>query len=350
MQKNIINILKFMFFLSIGLGILYFVYQNQNTAYQAQCGIDGVPTSECSLIQKIFKDFGRVNYGWIMVVLGCFTFSNWSRSQRWLMLLQSLGHDVKASNAFWTVNLGYFANLGLPRMGEVVRAATLSRYEKIALEKTMGTIVTDRLVDMVSLLLVVGLAFLLEYDTLYTYLSENIGKKDALNNGGLFANPIVQGVLAFGAILMIAIIIFWKKIMQLAVFQKIIKIAIGFWEGIKSIKNVKKPWLFILHSLNVWLMYYLMAYFCFFAFPPTAALSAIAALMVFTFGAFGVVIPSPGGMGTYHALVVAALSIYGINGGDAFSFANIFFFSVNIFCCVLLGIVALFVLPLINKK
>ena len=336
-----------MFFLSIGLGILYLVYRSQNAAYQAQCALDGVASQDCSLINKIFTDFKRINYAWISVVLGCFVFSNWSRSKRWMMLLESLGHEVKSSNAFWTVNLGYFANLGLPRMGEFVRAATLSRYEKIAVEKTMGTIVVDRIIDTLSLLVVVGIAFLLEYNTLYTYLSEQLGKK---SGGGLFQNPIVQGILVAGVVGLLLVFLFWKKISELTFVQKIMGIALGFWEGIKSIKDVKNPFLFILHSFNIWLMYYLMAYFCFFAFPPTAHLSAIVALMVFTFGAFGVVIPSPGGMGTYHALVIAALSIYGINGGDAFSFANIFFFSVNIFCCVILGIVALILLPIINKN
>ncbi len=347
MQKKIVNILKFMLFLSIGVGILYLVYRSQNTAFQAQCAIDGVASQDCSLINKIFTDFQRINLFWIGVVLSCFIFSNWSRSQRWMMLLDSLGHQVKAGNAFWSVNLGYFANLGLPRMGEVVRAATLSRYEKIAVEKTMGTIVVDRLVDMLSLLIVVGTAFALEYNTLYTYLSEQLGKK---NGGGLFQNPIVQGILLAGVVGCLLVFLFWKKIIQLAFVQKIMGIAVGFWEGIKSIKDVKNPWIFILHSLNVWIMYFLMAYFCFFAFPPTAHLPIIVALMVFTFGSFGVLIPSPSGMGTYHALVIAALSIYGINGGDAFSFANIFFFSVNIFCCIVLGILALIILPIINKN
>jgi uncharacterized membrane protein YbhN (UPF0104 family) len=348
MQKTVLNIVKFMLFLSVGLVILYLVYRNQNTAYQAQCALDGVASADCSLINKIFTDFQRINYFWISVVLACFIFSNWSRSQRWLMLLDSLDYKVKASNAFWTVNLGYFANLGLPRMGEVVRGATLARYEKIPVEKAMGTIVIDRLVDMASLLLVVGLAFLLEFNTLYTYLNENMGKKSG--GAGLFQNPIVQGILVLGVVSLLVLLVFWKKIQQLAIVQKAMEFGKGFLEGIISIRNVKNPFLFLLHSINVWFMYYMMMYFCFFAFPPTVHLSLVAALMVFTFGSFGIVIPSPGGMGTYHVLVIAGLSLYGINGGDAFSFANIFFFSVNIFCAIALGILALILLPILNKN
>jgi glycosyltransferase 2 family protein len=348
MNKKLLDVLKFILFFSIGLVILSVVYWKQNAAYQAQCATDGIPSHECSLIFKIGSDFTKVSWSWILVVLACFTISNWSRSERWMMLLDSLGYQVKSQNSFWAINLGYFANLGLPRMGEIVRGATLARYENIPVEKTMGTIVVDRIVDVVSLLVVVGLAFALEYDTLFNFLSENIGKGSS--GGGLLQNPIVLGILGFGIFSLFILFIFWKKILQIPFVQKILGVAKGFWEGIKSIKDVKNPFSFILHSINIWLMYYLMAYFCFKAFPPTENLSPIVALMVYVFGAFGVVIPSPGGMGTYHALVVAALSIYGINGADAFSFANIFFFSVNIFYCIFLGIVALIILPQINKK
>lgn len=350
MQKTIINFIKFIVFLSIGLGILFLVYKSQNTAYQAQCAIDGVPTEQCSLLQKIVSDFGRVNYFWIAVVVFTFILSNWSRAVRWKMLIEPLGYNISAANAFWAVNLGYFANLGLPRMGEVVRAATVSKYEKVPIEKLMGTIVVDRILDVLCLGVVVGLAFLLEFNTLYQFLSNNIGKGAQGQGGGLLQHPIVLGVLGIGILGALILIIFWKKIIQTTLAQKILHIAKGFGEGLLTVKDTKNPFLFILHTINIWLMYYLMAYFCFFAFPPTAHLSPIVALMVYTFGSFGVLIPSPGGMGTYHALVTAALSIYGISGADGFAFANIFFFSVNIFGSIAFGVMALILLPILNKN
>ena len=94
----------------------------------------------------------------------------------------------------------------------------------------------------------------------------------------------------------------------------------------------------------------MMTYLCFFAYEPTAGLSPVAGLMVFVFGAFGIVIPSPGGMGTFHFLAIQALAMYGISGGDAFSFANILFFSVQLGCNVVVGIVALIILPIINQN
>jgi glycosyltransferase 2 family protein len=347
LQKTVLNILKFLVFLSIGLVILYFVYRSQNTAYQAQCALDGVPSAECSLINKIITDFGRVSYAWIAVVIACFMLSNWSRAVRWKMLIEPLGYNVSVANGFWTINLGYFANLGLPRMGEVVRAASMSRYEKIPVEKLMGTIVVDRLLDVLCLLIVVCLAFFLEFNTLFTFLSNNINK-DLLNN--LLHNPIIIGLFVLGIIGLVGIIIFWKKILQTTIGQKIWNLLKGFGEGILTIRNAKNPMIFLFHTFNIWFMYYMMAYFCFKAFPPTVELSPVVALMVYTFGAFGVLIPSPGGMGTYHALVTAALSIYNVNGSDGFSFANIFFFSVNIFGSIAFGLLAMLLLPILNKN
>jgi hypothetical protein len=128
------------------------------------------------------------------------------------------------------------------------------------------------------------------------------------------------------------------------------KIITGFVEGFSTIRNLQNPIGFVLHSLFIWLMYYLMLYFCFQAYAPTATLGFGATLMVFVFGTFGMIIPSPGGMGTYHALIVAGLAIYGVAGQDAFSLANIAFFTTQIFFCFFFGILALMVMPVINKN
>jgi len=108
--------------------------------------------------------------------------------------------------------------------------------------------------------------------------------------------------------------------------------------------------LFILHSVNIWLMYYLMTYFCFLSFALTAELSPVIALVVFVFGGWGIVIPSPGGMGTYHFLATTALGFYGISGDDGFSWSNISFFTIQLGCNVSVGLLALLLLPMINRK
>lgn len=340
------KVLQFLLFLGLGVVILGLVFRSQNTAFQEQCRLDGVPTDQCSLMDKLLHDFSTVNLAWMLLVIVAFTVSNIFRAARWQMLIKPLGYDVRFSNSLLTILLGYFANLGFPRMGEVVRAGTLSRYEDIPLEKTMGTLVVDRLMDFVCLGLIVGLAFIMEGQTLIHFINQNRGA----GGGGLLQNPIVIGVLIVGVLGAATTIFFWQKLSQLPIFQKVINLLKGFWEGLRSVLKLRNPALFLAYSAGIWLMFFLQCYFNLKAFPPTAQLSGGAALMVFVFGTLGFVIPSPGGMGTFHALVIAGLALYGISGGDAFSYANISFFAIQIFYNIIAGLLALFLLPIINRK
>lgn len=345
MKATLINLLKFLLFLGIGLVILYLVYQNQNTAYQADCEIKGIPASECSLINKVVQDFGRVNYFWIFLVLLAFTVSNISRAIRWQMLIKPLGYRVRLINAFLTVVIGYFANLGLPRMGEIVRPGLLARYEKAPLEKIMGTTVADRVFDVISILLVTGFALLLEFGRIWNFFSQNASVPGTGNGlGGLII------ILALAGVFLLAIfLIFRKRILASGLAQKIRDLALGFIQGLQTVRQLEKPFWFIFHSIIIWIMYYLMTYLCFFAFPPTSHLSALAALVVFVFGGWGIVIPSPGGMGSYHFLVQTALAMYGISGEDGFSFAMIAFVSIQLGCNIIIGLLGLLLLPVINR-
>lgn len=346
MKTTVVNTLKFLFFLAIGGGILYVVYQNQNDAYRAQCALDGVPEESCSLLLKVLEDFAQADWLWILVVLIAFVVSNFSRALRWNMLLRPLGYTPTFRNAFWTIMLGYFANLGLPRMGEVVRAGAMARYERIPVEKVMGTVVVDRIADAISLLLLIGLAFLIEFDRLWGVLSANMAPGQSIGDNWWLL------VLAIGLLGSVATLsfIYRKRLLKFPLVRKVLDLLKGFAEGLKTVRSLDKPWLFVFHSAIIWFMYFLMTYLCFFAFAPTAHLTASAGLLVFIFGAFGIIIPSPGGMGTYHFLVMEALAIYDISRIEAFSFANICFFSIQIFCNILLGLVALIALPQLNRK
>lgn len=345
MKAILINILKFILFLGIGLVILYLVYQNQNTAYQEDCAIKGIPDSECSLVTKVLQDFGRVDYFWILLVLLAFTISNISRAKRWQMLIRPLGYNVRLINAFLTVVIGYFANLGLPRMGEIVRPGLLARYEQAPLEKIMGTAVADRVFDVISILLVTAVTFFLEFDRIWTFFTEFASIPTEGSNWGTL-------LLILGLIMLGVIGIFWvfrKQIMASKLAIKIRDLALGFLQGLQTVRQLDQPLWFLFHSINIWVMYYLMTYLCFFAFPPTSALSATAALLVFVFGGWGIVIPSPGGMGSYHFLAQTALAMYGVSGEDGFSWAMIAFISIQLGCNILIGLIGLILLPIINR-
>lgn len=341
---------QFLLFLGIGVVVLTLVFRSQNAAFQEQCSLDGVPPEQCSLTDKLLHDFSTVHLGWMLAVVVAFTVSNMLRALRWQMLLEPMGHRASFVNSLLTILLGYFANLGFPRMGEVVRAGSLSRYECIPLERTMGTLVIDRLMDFVCLALVVGLAFLLEGEALLRFWDQRSGRAPDAQEGGLLTQPLVVGGLAIALLAAVLTLLFWKKIARMPLISKVQGMVQGFWEGLRSVFRLRHPVLFLLYSVGIWAMFYLQCYFNLLAFPPTAQLGASAALMVFVFGTLGFVIPSPGGMGTFHALCIAGLALYGVAGSDAFSYANIAFFAIQIFYNLVGGVLALVLLPLLNGR
>jgi glycosyltransferase 2 family protein len=346
MKKSVVQVLKFSLFLGIGLAIMTWLYNGQNAAFQEQLRLDG--KQPYSLLRKIFDDFKSVNLFWIGTTLLAFSISNWSRAIRWNMLIEPLGHTPKTLNSFFAVNISYFTNLWLSRAGEVVRASALAKTEGMSVSRVMGTVVVDRILDMVTLALIVGFSFIVQYDILWSWLDKNLG--DGSGSFRLFGHPVFIGLMVGTCVAMIAAFMLRKKIAELPVVNKVWHIVEKFSEGLKTIRKVKNPVMFIFHSINIWVMYYMMTYLCFFAFAPTADLSPLAALTVFVFGTFGIVIPSPGGMGTYHFLAMSALALYGVKGDDAFSFANIMFFSIQIFYNIVAGLISIYLLRKMNKN
>lgn len=347
MKKTLISLLKFLVFFGVGALILYLLYSNLNASYQEQCRLDGVPADECSLLQKLLTDFREADVFWLCMVLLTYLLSNVSRAIRWKSLIKPLGHDVSFWNSFHSIMLGYFANLGLPRMGEMLKPISLSRYEKIPFEKVMGTVVTDRILDFLMLFIVIGIALASEFDILWSWLNENMNLTE--KGQSIFGNPIVQGILVVGVLAGLGVLIFRKRLMATNLYRKVEKIILGFWEGVISIRKVDNLAAVLGHSVFIWLMYFSMTWLCMFAFQPTEHITMIQGLMVFVFGALGMVVPSPGGMGTYHLMIMAGLTIYGVEAVDGFSFANILFFAIQIFGNILFGIIALIALPIINR-
>tara|TARA_B110000483_G_C18159755_1_gene528867 strand:- start:632 stop:1591 length:960 start_codon:yes stop_codon:yes gene_type:complete len=310
--------------------------------------LEGTDLDNCSLWDKMLADLSSADFGWIAIVILCFMISNLSRALRWNMLLKPLGLDAKLHNTFGSIMIAYFANLTIPRSGEIIRSVMISRYEDVEIEKAMGTIVTDRIIDVLSLMIAIGLAFILSFGKMNTYFKENMD----LNN-------TLEQILSFPALAIVPIIglstIYltyrnWDKLLDTMLGQKLYKIVSGFSDGIKSIKDVENVPVFIFHSVIIWTMYYVMTYLCFLAFAPTSDLGLIAGLTVFVFGSLGIVFPSPGGMGSYHYLVGEALGFYNIGGADAFSFAMIVFISINLFCNIFFGLIFIILLPIIHKK
>ncbi len=352
MNKTLTNILKIILFFGLGLGILYLVYRSQNANWIEDCAQKGQSVAECgTFLEKIIRDFSQVKWSWIGAVLAVYTISNLSRAARWMLLLKPLGYSPRPVNAFFTLMIGYFANLGFPRIGEIMRPAAFSGYEKMPVEKVLGTIVTERITDVLALLVVMALAFTLEFDKLWNFILESQNSAEGGTDGLPLLVKIGIGLAAVGLIAAGLIWKNWEKVSQIPFVKKIVGLVEGLWEGVQTIRKMDSPGQFLFHTVNIWFMYFLMTYLGFFAFAPTAELTPLAGLIIFVTGALGIVIPTPGGLGSYNALVTAALvQFYGIDGADAFSFSIILFFSINIGCNVLYGLIGLIILPIINRN
>lgn len=341
--KKVRSFFQYILFTGVGVLILVLVYRSQNAAYIADCALKGIPDAQCSLFEKLKSDFASVNYWWILTIVIAFILSNVLRAHRWLLLIKTMGTNGKMSNAFFTIMVGYFANMGLPRVGEVVRAGLFAKYENIGPEKVMGTIVVDRILDLLSLLFAILLALVLQGNVLFAFFKDKF-QDSVFGKGWIY---ILFGLFIFGLYMLYR---YRRIIKRWNLYMRIHHLVEGFRDGLRSLRRVEKPFILLLDTVLIWLMYYLMMFLCFLSFHPTEHLGAMAGLMVFVFGGLGIVFPSPGGMGTFHAMVITALAIYGIHGDDAFSFANIQYFSVQLFGCMMMGIIGLIVLPIINKK
>ncbi|MCO6462928.1 MAG: flippase-like domain-containing protein [Saprospiraceae bacterium] len=348
MKEKFATIAKIVVFFGLGIGILYLVFARQSAAYQADCALKGIAASECSLTQKIINDVSHADYRWIVLTILLFILSNVFRALRWKMMIEAIGYRPRFINLFGTIMINYLANLTIPRSGELIRAGMISKYENIPVEKAFGTIVTDRLFDVIMLAIVIGLALMLGGSDFINYLNQNV---DISSRFAAFFSPNRVFLMMAMAIICASLVYKNKSRIRTSMLgQKIIQRLKGFATGVQSVRYVSSIPLFIFYTLGIWILYYLMSYWAFFSFEPTAHLGPVAGLVVFTFGSLGILIPTPGGMGSYHYLVGEALAIYGVEGADAFSLANIIFFSIQIFVNIAFGLLALSILPALNKK
>ena len=336
---------------------MYFVLNNQAAAYELECQCKTGQACTQTLFQKIMNDFRDANPFWLVVIILAFMVSNISRAMRWNQLIEPLGYRPKVGNTFFATMIGYMVNLALPRAGELAKPAVVPRYEKVPLDKLVGTIVVDRVFDVLMLLIVTGLTFLIHFQYLYEFLF-GAGKPatecpypiaeetDTLVIPWLLLFQIGLGLGLLAAVVVIAR---WKTIKETAIAQKVLALLRNFAAGIQTVFKLKRPGLFIFHTLLIWVMYYLMLYLCFFSYEPTMGLSPTVGLLAFTCGTFGSGSRSSGGCATYLTAGRSALVIYGAGEADAFAFSNIMFFTITLFANILFGLLGYIVLPLYNR-
>jgi hypothetical protein len=217
-----------------------------------------------------------------------------------------MGYKATTAGSFHAVILGYLVNMGLPRVGEITRPAVLSKLEGIPFNKLVGTVVVERVVDLLFTLLIAVAIFFLQFDLISEFVSSLFQDTDV----GSFQlyGLIIAVILAFG------IVIYRKRewFYKLPIIGKFKSFIEGLLDGVKTIFHLKRKGLFIFYSLFIWVMYFFMPFFILYAFAGTSHLGFGAGLTVLLFGTAAMIVPIPGGVGTFEFLVPAALAIYGI--------------------------------------
>jgi len=322
LNKKTSKTLWYVVFLALGVALLWFSFRN----------ID---------LSQLWTDIKGAKYSWMLLSLACLAISLYFRALRWNIQIEALGYKTRASSTYGAVLIAYLANCIFPRLGEVVRCSVLKRKENIPFDKTLGSVISERIID---LLVLFGLAFLVivfQWKLLGSLITSWMVP---------LVNKLINNVL-LGIIVIVAgivFIIFLVKIIRKN--KKIASLWHGFIDGIKSVVTMKKKWRFILYTLAVWGFYVLMTWLPFYMLAETSHLGVVEAVTLLGIATMGIVAPVPGGIGTYHFIAITLLSgFYGISEQVAGSFAAINHGSQMIFYLIT-GILAYVVMFFFDKR
>ncbi len=326
MKDIIIKSIKFTLFLAIGAFIFWLIYKDQ----------------DIERIKTVLKN--EVNYFWIVISLIIGLFSHISRTIRWGLMIEPISHKPRFIYTFLAVMVGYLMNLAFPRMGEVTRCGVMARYEKVSFSKLLGTVVAERAVDMISLMVLLLIVVISQFGEMLKFLDKNPEIESKLSS--LISSPLLI-IILLGIVL--AVFIFRKSLKNTLFYKKLNAFLMNLKEGFISIRLIRKKGWFLFHSAAIWILYYLMLYSVFFAFEFTSNLNPIAALTTFVLASFGMVAPVQGGIGAWHFMAIEGLSLYGIAYENAIIFAFVAHASMTLMIIVL-GIISLLVLPFIKQR
>ena len=274
-------------------------------------------------LSRVGHYISTANYFWLTLTLVLSVLGYLSRAYRWQMQLNASQTPAPYWRVYHAMMVGYLANLVLPRAGEVIRCSVLRRTSGVPVQVALGTVVTERVIDLAVLLGLLGSLLLLDFSTFWRFVTEQVfgGQYEALarNRTPLLLAAIVAVLLLAGVAY--TLVRNLEKLRQNAFFSKAILFVQGLLAGVFSILKMKNKGLFLFHTGFTWLVYYLMDYLAFFCFPDTYSLDVRAGLAVLVFGAFGMAAPVAGGIGPFHVLVQGILLVYGISKEAGIAYA-----------------------------
>ena len=334
-KSLILKILKYVISLLLGIIIIYFLFRNQDPV-------------------KLIEEVQKVKVQWVIwsMIFGSLAYV--IRGLRWIILIKALGCSASKINSIAAVSIGYFTNLFIPRAGEISRCTSLYQAEKVPVDKLFGTILMERIIDFIALISLFLLTLIIKFDDIIAFYNKL--QEQQTGNTKEINNILLLGTVILAALLCYLIFKWLKKSKFYALISSFIQ---GFKAGFKSINDIENKKLFWGYTLAIWVMYFLMTYVCFFSMNETAGLSISDGIFLLVLGGVGMVIPTPGGIGSYHAIVMIGLSVLGVGtiylgeNGDTTNPALIFPTIVHVaqtLVAIIMGSLGLLILFLSKKK
>jgi uncharacterized protein (TIRG00374 family) len=332
MNKSTKSIIQFIVLLGVGILLVWLSFSSVWTEKD-----------------KILNSFKNANYFWVSISLVLAFLAHFLRAYRWNYLLKPAGYSVKPINALCAVFVSYFANYGLPRMGEITRCTLVTKYDDVPFEVALGTVITERIVDFMILLLVFFLTLLAQFTQLKGLAVQYVFDPMMIKLNTAIANPVKLSIVIGLVLLMILALWLLRKKLANLLKGKAGNILKGFAKGLSSVKDIEHKFQFIVLSLAIWAAYFYTLYVSLFVFTGTSHLGQSECLALLLFGTLGSIF-TPGGLGVYPAIITGLLIYtYGVDDITAFAFPWMTWTS-QFILVVSLGLISLIILPIINKS
>ena len=332
MNKKLLVYIQYLFFIALAAFFVWLSLRNLNA--------EKWRLLKAALAQAKF---------WIFFpVLVLLLLSHWVRALRWKMLIEPLGYSPKSLNTFFGVMVGYFVNLGAPRVGEIIKCTVLARYEKIPADKLVGTIVAERAFDLVCLIIVTVVTLALEFDVIGAFAMDTIEPLFQTKSGKF---SFLRIALILGGIVAVIFIfrLLFRRFLHINFIQKLKTIMAGIWHGLTSVRLVKNKLLFLFYTAFIWVLYLVSTYLGFMVLRETSGLGIAASFSVLVMGSVGMIM-SPGGIGAYPWLIQETVGLYGIAPEPYGQALGWLLWLGQFIIFIVFGVLSFVFLPIVNKK
>ena len=331
MNKRLSLLLQYIVFLGLGLFLVWW-------------SVRSLTDEEVAQLKGALRN---ARYLLVLPAMVMLLLSHYSRALRWRMLMEPLGFEPRATNTFLAVMLGYFFNLLVPRMGEVMKCTMLARYEKTPVDRLIGTMVAERALDVVCLAIVIALTFLLQTDLAGRVMGAEVERlaRGFQGIGGIPGILLGIAVVVGGAWLFLQLI---KRFSHIGWIAKTRGLFLGVMQGLTSIRHIRRKTAFLLHTLFIWSMYLCSIYLGFQAMEPVSHLGLNPSMTILSVGSLAMIV-TQGGIGAYQIAVQKSLGMYGIGAVDGLAFGWLLW-AFQTILILISGILCLVLLPIVNRK